>query len=263
VDDKFFLSVYIFIRINIKTKFEFKEYSMFKKENFFVFALAGLSIAYIVLSIIVLFTKGKWARAVKQKLTIGALIVTFTAILTAGRPGYPQDATAVPTDLCYCTVAPTPPETPAPSPVPTATPGPTAIPNPTEIPTIEPSADPSLPPDAETPSPPPVATCYVPTTMPTAVPVITAEPGTDCTCDNLCGTIATLTIPFIQDGAGEFCWSTTALGSYINSWNLDVLEVNGVNYTNLYVSTSQIAPLNGKYYIYYRGSVSYGHFEAK
>jgi hypothetical protein len=52
--------------------------------------------------------------------------------------------------------------------------------------------------------------------------------------------------------------------SYINSWNLGQLTVNGVDFTNKYASSSQLpAKIDGNWYIYYNGSVSYGHFELK
>jgi hypothetical protein len=49
--------------------------------------------------------------------------------------------------------------------------------------------------------------------------------------------------------------------SYINSWNLTTLTVNGANYTNIWVSGPSIAPLNGVYTITYSSSVAWGHFE--
>jgi hypothetical protein len=42
------------------------------------------------------------------------------------------------------------------------------------------------------------------------------------------------------------------------------LTVNGVNYTNTYVFTSQFpAKINGNWYIYYNGSYGWSHFELK
>jgi hypothetical protein len=88
----------------------------------------------------------------------------------------------------------------------------------------------------------------------------TATPG-GSTCSPV---TATITASFTQDGAGTFCWQATNLGSYINSWNLTNLTVNGVNFTNLYVAASALpAKINGYWYISYTSTVSYGHFEAK
>jgi hypothetical protein len=93
----------------------------------------------------------------------------------------------------------------------------------------------------------------------TLTPVPTLEPG-DCTCDAECGRRTEITSPFTRDGYGEYCWESTCPGEYLNSWNLVLLEVNGVDYTNVFVSTSEIPPNNGKYYVYYVGD-RYGHFE--
>lgn len=96
----------------------------------------------------------------------------------------------------------------------------------------------------------------------TAVRTATAAPttsGSTCSPVN-----ATITAPFIKDGAGTFCWQSSALGSYINSWNVTSLKVNGVNYTNLWTATSSLpAKVNGYWYVSYSSSLSYGHFEAK
>jgi hypothetical protein len=75
---------------------------------------------------------------------------------------------------------------------------------------------------------------------------------------------STITAPFTYDGAGAFCWQSTNLGAYINSWNLTSLTVNGTNYTNLYVAAgSLLAKINGYWYVSYTSTVSWGHFEAK
>jgi hypothetical protein len=85
-----------------------------------------------------------------------------------------------------------------------------------------------------------------------------------CTCKAGCSSQTTISSSFTKDGAGEFCFVASSLGSYINSWNLDSLIVNGTDYTNKYATVSSL-PKNsdGKYYIYYKGSYSWGHFEAK
>jgi alpha-galactosidase len=95
---------------------------------------------------------------------------------------------------------------------------------------------------------------------PTPTRTITPTPGSgSCT-----PVTATITAPFTQDGAGTFCWQSSNLGSYINSWNLVSLAVNGVNETNLYVASgSYPAKINGYWYVSYNSTVSWGHFEAK
>ncbi len=75
---------------------------------------------------------------------------------------------------------------------------------------------------------------------------------------------ATITAPFTQDGAGTFCWQSSNLGTYINSWNLATLTVNGVDFTNKYASSSSLpAKINGYWYVYYVGNYAWSHFETK
>jgi pectate lyase len=78
---------------------------------------------------------------------------------------------------------------------------------------------------------------------------------------SVCSPATAISVPFTKDGTGTFCYQTSNLCSYINSWNLTTLEVNGTNYTNIFVSSNSIAPLNGTYTIRYVSPVSWGHFE--
>ena len=77
----------------------------------------------------------------------------------------------------------------------------------------------------------------------------------------ICSPATAISGPFAKDGAGDFCWQTTSLCSYINSWNLTALEVNGTSYLNVWAAGSSIAPVNGTYTIHYNSTVSFGHFE--
>jgi hypothetical protein len=109
-----------------------------------------------------------------------------------------------------------------------------------------------------------------PTTGPTAtrtptglIPTFTRTPTFTPTA-GFCSPTATIAAPFTQDGIGTFCWQSSNLGTYINSWNLTSLTLNGLNYTNLYVAASSYpAKMGGYWYISYVSAVSYGHFEAK
>ncbi len=75
---------------------------------------------------------------------------------------------------------------------------------------------------------------------------------------------AAITAPFTQDGAGTFCWQSSNLGTYINSWNTTSVTLNGTNITNLYVASgSYPAKIGGFWYVAYNSSVAWGHFEAK
>lgn len=79
-----------------------------------------------------------------------------------------------------------------------------------------------------------------------------------------CSNAVTVTAPFVRDGAGEFCFVTSGNINYINSWNMQLVEVNGVAFTNLWVSGSSLpARINGNYYIRYVGQFGWSHFEAK
>ena len=99
-----------------------------------------------------------------------------------------------------------------------------------------------------------------PTVGVTSTPTITPTTGT-----GICSPVtATITAPFTQDGAGTFCWQSSNLGAYINSWNLSSLTVNGANYTNLYVAAGSLpAKISGYWYVSYTSTVAYGHFETK
>jgi hypothetical protein len=97
------------------------------------------------------------------------------------------------------------------------------------------------------------------TNTPTRTQGVTTTPGSTCSPVN-----STITAPFTHDGSGTFCWQTDNLGTYINSWNLASLTVNGVDYTNKYAFTTSLpAKINGFWYVSYRGSYPWSHFEAK
>jgi hypothetical protein len=110
----------------------------------------------------------------------------------------------------------------------------------------------------------PPAITNTPTRTPTTgvvnTPTRTLTPGTG-TCSPVTSTI---TAPFTQDGVGTFCWQSTNLGTYINSWNTTSVTLNSVNVTNLYVAVgSYPAKINGYWYVSYTSASASGHFEAK
>ncbi len=75
---------------------------------------------------------------------------------------------------------------------------------------------------------------------------------------------ATITAPFSYDGAGSFCWQIATIPNYINSWNLTSLKINGVDFTNIYASPSNLpSKINGYWYVSYSGQYAWSHFEAK
>jgi uncharacterized protein YjdB len=75
-----------------------------------------------------------------------------------------------------------------------------------------------------------------------------------------CNNAVAITLPFVINGAGEYCWSTGGTINSINNWSMDLLEINGINYTNKF-ATAMPARINGLYYIHYKGSFSYAHLE--
>jgi hypothetical protein len=93
--------------------------------------------------------------------------------------------------------------------------------------------------------------------------VLTAAIGvaTSASAATICSPATAISVPFTKDGAGDFCWQTPSLCANINSWNLTTLEVNGTAYTNIFVFSNSIAPVNGTYTIHYVSSVAWGHFE--
>ena len=96
-------------------------------------------------------------------------------------------------------------------------------------------------------------------TGPTATKTNTPTSGGSCSPVS-----STITAPFTFDGAGTFCWQSSNLGSYVNSWNNNSVTINGVNITNLYMASgSYPAKIGGFWYISFNSSVAWGHFEAK
>ncbi len=147
---------------------------------------------------------------------------------------------------------------------PTNTPTVTATPTRTGTPTATPT---------KTNTPTPTATGSTPTFTPTSTKTSTPTPtktntptptptsGSGSTCSPVTADIAA---PFTHDGAGTFCWRASNLGSYINSWNMASLTVNGVDFTNKWSSTTNLPPkINGFWYVSYTGNFPWSHFEAK
>ncbi len=77
-------------------------------------------------------------------------------------------------------------------------------------------------------------------------------------------TSSSVSVPFTKDGAGDYNWTLSTTPAYINSWNLDELTINGVDFANKWAAGSALpAKINGLYYIHYLGNYSYSHFEIK
>jgi hypothetical protein len=76
-----------------------------------------------------------------------------------------------------------------------------------------------------------------------------------------CSSPAVVVLPFKKDSAGTFCFVISGNITYVNSWNMTLLEINGVNYTNRW-SNVMPARINGKYNVRYVGPYPWSHFEA-
>jgi hypothetical protein len=76
----------------------------------------------------------------------------------------------------------------------------------------------------------------------------------------VCGPATPISVPFTKDGPGTFCYQATSMCYAINSWSMTSLQINGNNYTNMWVSGPAIPALNGVYTITYNGG-QFGHFE--
>jgi|GEM_PF-1858616 len=76
----------------------------------------------------------------------------------------------------------------------------------------------------------------------------------------VCSPATAISVPFTKDGAGNFCYQANSMCYAINSWNLTLLQINGNNYTNMWVSGPSIPALNGVFTITYNGG-QFGHFE--
>jgi endoglucanase len=183
------------------------------------------------------FTKDELTQHQNDNLPGGGGGPTFTPTRTATRTNTPSGPTFTPTRTPTRTNTPSGPVTVTRTPTRTNTPvvGITLTPTRTNTPVVG------------------------ITLTPTRTPTPGAPVGA---CSPVTSTITS--IPFVQDGAGTFCWQASALGTYINSWNTANVSVNGVNYTNLWASTSSLpAKINGNWYISYTGNFAWSHFEAK
>jgi aryl-phospho-beta-D-glucosidase BglC (GH1 family) len=75
-----------------------------------------------------------------------------------------------------------------------------------------------------------------------------------------CNAPAAATLPLSIDGAGEFCRVTSGDISNINSWNMQLVEINGQPFTNTW-SDNMPARIDGNYYIHYVGNYAWSHLE--
>jgi|GEM_PF-4425048 len=103
----------------------------------------------------------------------------------------------------------------------------------------------------------PQSTVLTRTRTPTLTPTPTRTGG-------ICAPAVLVAAPFAYNGAGTRCFRIAQMSAF-NSWNLSALSINGVNFTNMYVTNPSLFPpkINGSWYITYVSDVSWGHFEAQ
>ena len=147
---------------------------------------------------------------------------------------------------------------------PTSGASPTSMASPTRTVTRTPTGTTGTFTPTRTPTPGPTLTRTPTGIVLTNTPTRTFTPvptSSGATCSPV---TATITAPFTQDGVGTFCWQASTLATYINSWNLASLTVNGVSFSNVYATVGSLpAKINGFWYISYNSTVAWGHFEAK
>lgn len=70
----------------------------------------------------------------------------------------------------------------------------------------------------------------------------------------------TQTLPFVREGVDDTCFVAEGKVSSINSWNMQRVEINGVDFTNKWAN--QLPPaIDGSYYIRYVANVPWAHLE--
>ncbi|WP_068473317.1 glycoside hydrolase family 9 protein [Saccharicrinis aurantiacus] len=77
-----------------------------------------------------------------------------------------------------------------------------------------------------------------------------------------CSSPIPITLPFEQNDVGEFCWVTSDEINFVNSWNMDKVEINGTDYTNKWANNMP-DKINGEYIIHYVSSLPWSHLEVK
>ncbi|MGD9364987.1 MAG: cellulase family glycosylhydrolase [Desulfobacteraceae bacterium] len=89
--------------------------------------------------------------------------------------------------------------------------------------------------------------------------VAVTDPGGGTT-PTPCDSPVAATLPLAIDGAGEFCRVTSGSITNVNSWNMELVEINGVDYTNTW-SNRMPDRIDGNYYFHYVGAYPWSHLE--
>lgn len=78
--------------------------------------------------------------------------------------------------------------------------------------------------------------------------------------NQVCDSPVSVKPPLTIFGDKERCMVISEEISYVNSWNMELVEINGEDYTNTR-SDRMPARINGNYYIYYVGNSDLSHLE--
>jgi uncharacterized repeat protein (TIGR02543 family) len=94
----------------------------------------------------------------------------------------------------------------------------------------------------------------------TATCAITVTESDDIIRSTPCDSPVAANLPLVIDGAGKFCREISGNITYVSSWNMQQVEINGVDYTNTW-SSQMPERINGKYYIHCVGQYAWSHLE--
>lgn len=75
-----------------------------------------------------------------------------------------------------------------------------------------------------------------------------------------CDAPVSVALPLTINGTGEYCRLTSGDITYINSWGMALVEINGQDYTNTW-SNQMPDKINGNYYIYVVGNFPWSHLQ--
>jgi hypothetical protein len=84
-----------------------------------------------------------------------------------------------------------------------------------------------------------------------------------CTCPSGCDTVVTVSAPFTSNGSANTCYFFDgSAGSYVNSWNMTEVNLNGTDITNRWIgSFGYPSQVDGGYYLYINGAFPWSHVD--
>jgi hypothetical protein len=71
-------------------------------------------------------------------------------------------------------------------------------------------------------------------------------------------------VPFAHDDTVDTCCFFNSLNDYINSWNSEEVDLNGIDITNTFVTSKSFpAPIDGGYCLCFQGNYFWSHIEVR